>query len=84
MDEHNRQVHQFEEELDLLKTDNERLREQLVKIVKDKASLWQQKDQLDVIRRMVVGAKWMDSGSVTHCLKCNQEFTFLLRKVCIS
>lgn len=48
---------------------------------REKDNLWQQTDRLTYEQKMQSTAKWMDEKSVTHCLGCKTEFTFMVRKV---
>lgn len=67
-------------EISQLKSDMKQLKKKIVQLTKEKDSLWQQTDRLTYEQKMQSTAKWMDEKSVTHCLGCKTEFTFMVRK----
>lgn len=48
---------------------------------REKDNLWQKTDKLSFQQKLLSTDKWLDDSKVTHCLGCNAEFTFTLRKV---
>ncbi|XP_076455922.1 uncharacterized protein LOC143290403 isoform X2 [Babylonia areolata] len=75
-----RDIDEREEEIRTLRSDNEQLKRQLVKAIRDKAALWQQTDALAYEHRRKSEGKWMDSSTVTKCMHCQADFSLFLRK----
>ncbi|XP_067929183.1 FYVE and coiled-coil domain-containing protein 1-like [Watersipora subatra] len=68
-----------ENELHQLREDNTMLMKRLVKLIKDKDTLWQTTDELMSKNQQRV-VTWVSSADVTNCMGCNSAFTMLLRK----
>lgn len=49
---------------------------------REKADLWKKADDMEHEIKVKADDRWMEDGEVSHCLGCNAEFSFLLRKVC--
>ncbi|XP_041347285.1 FYVE and coiled-coil domain-containing protein 1-like isoform X2 [Gigantopelta aegis] len=75
-----KQLAEMTEQNSILKSDRKQLTRKLIQLVKDKDVLWQKTDQLTYDQKVKANEKWMDSGTVTHCLACNAEFSIWLRK----
>ncbi|XP_064643484.1 FYVE and coiled-coil domain-containing protein 1-like isoform X3 [Lineus longissimus] len=56
------------------------LKKKLIKLIKEKDTLWQRSDKLEFKQRIKAAETWMDDTNVTHCLGCRSEFSFMLRK----
>ncbi|XP_061197499.1 FYVE and coiled-coil domain-containing protein 1-like isoform X2 [Saccostrea echinata] len=69
-----------DKEISQLKSDMKQLKKKIVQLTKEKDTLWQQTDRLTYEQKMQSSAKWMDEKTVTKCLGCKQEFTFMVRK----
>ncbi|XP_062571549.1 FYVE and coiled-coil domain-containing protein 1-like isoform X2 [Saccostrea cucullata] len=66
-----------DKEISQLKSDMKQLKKKIVQLTKEKDTLWQQTDRLAYEQKMQSSAKWMDEKTVTKCLGCKQEFTFM-------
>ncbi|KAL8603113.1 hypothetical protein ACOMHN_046025 [Nucella lapillus] len=75
-----RDVEEREEEIRILRSDNEQLKKKLVKTLRDKAALWQQTDELAYEHKRKSEGKWLDSSTVTKCMGCQADFSLFLRK----
>eukprot|EP00057_Strongylocentrotus_purpuratus_P002221 XP_003724076.1 PREDICTED: FYVE and coiled-coil domain-containing protein 1 isoform X2 [Strongylocentrotus purpuratus] len=73
-------VASLEEELALAQDDNEQLKKQLVKLIKEKDTLWQRTEKLEYNRKMKASERWMDDRQVTQCMSCLCEFGLTVRK----
>ncbi|XP_021369572.1 FYVE and coiled-coil domain-containing protein 1-like isoform X2 [Mizuhopecten yessoensis] len=67
-------------EISELKTDTEQLKKKLIKLIREKDTLWQKSDQLAYQQKEKVKEKWMDDKKVLNCLGCKTEFSFTVRK----
>lgn len=67
--------------IDQLEDDNNEIKKRLVKLIKEKAELWQKADNLEYENMLKANAMWVDDSNVSHCLNCNSGFNILLRKV---
>lgn len=67
--------------IEQLEDDNIEIKKRLVKLIKEKADLWQKADNLEYEKLCRVNATWIDDDHVTNCLTCNSTFNILLRKV---
>jgi len=63
-----------------LDADNNEIKKRLVKLIKEKAELWQKADNLEYENILKNNAMWVDDAHVTHCLTCNNGFSLMLRK----
>lgn len=70
----------FEEQLSQLKMDTVELKKKIVKLVKEKDTLWKQNDNLQFLQKLQATDKWMDNDETHCCLQCSAAFTFTLRK----
>lgn len=70
----------FEEQLSQLKMDTVELKKKIVKLVKEKDTLWKQNDYLQFLQKLQATDKWMDNDETSCCLQCSAAFTFTLRK----
>lgn len=70
----------FEEQLSQLKMDTVELKKKIVKLVKEKDTLWKQNDNLQFLQKLQATDKWMDNDETSCCLQCSAAFTFTLRK----
>ena len=53
----------------------------LLKIKREKAELWQKADNLEYENLLKTNAMWVDDANVSNCMSCNAGFSILLRKV---
>ncbi|XP_071152759.1 FYVE and coiled-coil domain-containing protein 1-like isoform X1 [Mytilus edulis] len=63
-----------------LKSDIQQLKKKIVKLTRDKDSLWQKTDQLSYEQKLQAKDKWLDEKDITHCMQCRTEFSFTIRK----
>lgn len=73
-------VKQKDEEIVVLREDLRELKKRLIKLLREKDSLWKQTDKLVYSQKMEAMKKWMDNNEVTNCLGCKSAFSFTLRK----
>lgn len=66
--------------IEQLEDDNNEIKKRLVKLIKEKAELWQKADSLEYENLIKVNVMWVDDAHVTKCLTCNSSFNILLRK----
>lgn len=64
-----------------LEADNAEIKKRLVKLIKEKAELWQKADNLEYQNLLKASSMWMDDANVTNCMNCNSHFSLILRKV---
>ena len=64
-----------------LEADNTEIKKRLVKLIKEKAELWQKADKLEYEKLLNTNAMWMDDSNVSNCMSCNSGFSLMLRKV---
>ncbi|XP_048781282.2 FYVE and coiled-coil domain-containing protein 1-like isoform X2 [Ostrea edulis] len=69
-----------DKEISQLKSDMKQLKKKIVQLTKEKDTLWQQTDRLTYEQKMQSSAKWIDEKTVTNCMGCKAEFTFMVRK----
>ncbi len=67
--------------IEQLEDDNNEIKKRLVKLIKEKAELWQKADNLEYENLCKVNAMWVDDANVTSCTTCSSTFNLLLRKV---
>ncbi len=72
---------QSKNKIDQLEDDNNEIKKRLVKLIKEKAELWQKADNLEYENLCKVNAMWVDDANVTSCYTCNSTFSLILRKV---
>ncbi|XP_071497537.1 uncharacterized protein [Diadema antillarum] len=70
----------LEEELAQALDDNEQLKKQLIKVIKEKDTYWQRTEKLEYHRKMKASERWMDDKQVTLCMLCECEFSLTVRK----
>lgn len=70
----------FEDQLKQLKMDSVDLKKKIVKLVREKDTLWKQNDSLQFLQRLQATDKWMDNDEADGCLQCSTTFSFTLRK----
>ncbi|VDI05792.1 Hypothetical predicted protein, partial [Mytilus galloprovincialis] len=63
-----------------LKSDIQQLKKKIVKLTRDKDSLWQKTDQLSYEQKLQAKDKWLDEKDITQCMQCRTEFSFTIRK----
>ena len=51
-------------------------------LCREKSELWKKADAMEHEIKVKADDRWMEDSEVSHCLDCNAEFSFLLRKVC--
>jgi hypothetical protein len=66
-----------------LEADNAEIKKRLVKLIKEKAELWQKADNLEYQNLLKSSSMWMDDANVTNCMNCHSHFSLILRKVTI-
>ncbi|XP_069120425.1 FYVE and coiled-coil domain-containing protein 1-like isoform X2 [Argopecten irradians] len=67
-------------EISELKKDTEQLKKKLIKLIREKDTLWQKSDKLAHHQKEKAKEKWMDDKAVLNCLGCKTEFSFTVRK----
>ena len=65
-----------------LEMDNNEIKKRLVKLIREKAELWQKADQLEYENLLKANAMWLDDSAISNCMSCNSGFSMMLRKVC--
>lgn len=63
-----------------LEADNVEIKKRLVKLIKEKAELWQKADNLEYENLLKTNSMWLDDSNVSNCMSCNSQFGLLLRK----
>ncbi|XP_052093546.1 FYVE and coiled-coil domain-containing protein 1-like isoform X2 [Mytilus californianus] len=63
-----------------LKSDIQQLKKKIVKLTRDKDSLWQKTDQLSYEQKLQARDKWLDEKDITQCMQCRTDFSFTVRK----
>ncbi|XP_062871723.1 FYVE and coiled-coil domain-containing protein 1 [Trichomycterus rosablanca] len=57
------------------------LEERLIELIRDKDALWQKMDTLEFEQKLRAEEQWwLVDREATHCLSCQSQFTWLLRK----
>ncbi|XP_058266430.1 FYVE and coiled-coil domain-containing protein 1 isoform X2 [Hemibagrus wyckioides] len=57
------------------------LEERLIELIRDKDALWQKSDALEFEQKQRAEERWwLMDREATHCLSCNSQFTWWLRK----
>ena len=64
-----------------LEMDNNEIKKRLVKLIKEKAELWQKADTLEYENMLKTNAMWVDDKNCENCMNCNSAFSMMLRKV---
>lgn len=67
-------------QMDQLEDDNNEIKKRLVKLIKEKAELWQKADNLEYENLLKVNQMWVEDANVNSCLTCHSQFSLLLRK----
>ncbi|XP_060749722.1 FYVE and coiled-coil domain-containing protein 1 [Tachysurus vachellii] len=58
-----------------------KLEERLIELIRDKDALWQKSDALEFEQKLRAEEQWwLVDREATHCLHCNSQFTWWLRK----
>lgn len=73
-------ISSFEDQLKQLKVDSVELKKKIVKLVREKDTLWKQNDSLQFLQKLQATDKWMDNDEADSCLQCSTAFSFTLRK----
>ncbi|KAK3106246.1 hypothetical protein FSP39_015970 [Pinctada imbricata] len=63
-----------------LQNDNVQLKKKLIKLIKEKDSLWQKTDELAYQQKVQASEKWLDDKNVLNCMGCKTPFSFTVRK----
>ncbi|CAF0759395.1 unnamed protein product [Brachionus calyciflorus] len=63
-----------------LEADNVEIKKRIVKLIKEKAELWQKADNLEYENLLKTNSMWLDDSNVSSCMNCNSQFGLLLRK----
>ena len=63
-----------------LTLDNDEIKKRLVKLIKEKADLWQKADKLEYENMLKSNAMWIDDKNCEHCMSCSSQFSMMLRK----
>jgi len=71
---------EYEDKIAQYKADMDELKSRLVDVTREKAELWKKADDMEHEIKVKADDRWMDDSEASHCLGCNAEFTFLLRK----
>ena len=61
--------------------DNNEIKKRLVKLIKEKADLWQKADKLEYENMLKTNAMWIDDSAISNCMSCKSGFSLMLRKV---
>ncbi|XP_074652846.1 uncharacterized protein LOC141907172 [Tubulanus polymorphus] len=69
-----------EDELAMLVNDTVELKKKLIKLMKEKDSLWKKTDKLEYQQRIKAAETWMADLDAECCLGCRAEFSFMVRK----
>ncbi|BFZ06362.1 hypothetical protein BsWGS_09401 [Bradybaena similaris] len=77
---YDRDVGERDSEIKSLQSDNEQIKKKLVKLVKDKDTLWHKTDELVTEQKRILGDRWQENARVTHCPQCRMEFSLFVRK----
>ncbi|XP_067147479.1 FYVE and coiled-coil domain-containing protein 1 isoform X1 [Apteryx mantelli] len=67
-------------ELDDLTRTKQFLEERLIELIRDKDALWQKSDALEFQQKLSAEQKWQGDTEVNHCLDCQREFSWMVRK----
>uniref|UniRef100_A0A4W3ISH6 FYVE and coiled-coil domain-containing protein 1 n=1 Tax=Callorhinchus milii TaxID=7868 RepID=A0A4W3ISH6_CALMI len=67
-------------EVDDLDRTKQFLEERLIELIKDKDALWQKSDALEFEQKLRTEARWLGDREVNHCLDCQSQFTWWLRR----
>lgn len=68
-------------EIDDLNSTKMNLEERLIELIKDKDALWQKSDALEFEQRLRAEERWwLVDKEATHCLGCNEQFTWWVRR----
>lgn len=73
-------IKQRDDEIAVLREDLKELKKRLIKLIREKDTLWKQTDRLVYSQKMEAMKKWMDNNEVNNCLCCKSAFSFTLRK----
>ena len=71
----------MKKQIDQLEADNNEIKKRLVKLIKEKADLWQKADNLEYENLLKTNAMWVDDASISKCMSCQSTFSLMLRKV---
>lgn len=63
-----------------LTLDNDEIKKRLVKLIKEKADLWQKADTLEYENMLKSNAMWIDDKNCENCMSCSSQFSIMLRK----
>ncbi|XP_014671684.1 PREDICTED: FYVE and coiled-coil domain-containing protein 1-like [Priapulus caudatus] len=77
---HEAKIKTLQEQNSQLREDSEKLQSTLIKILKDKDTLWQSKDQLEFEQRQRLLDCWVDDKAASHCMGCGKEFSLTRRR----
>ncbi|KAJ7993202.1 hypothetical protein DPEC_G00270000 [Dallia pectoralis] len=79
VEKHNHYLRTTAEIDDLYRTKST-LEERLIELIKDKDILWQKSDALEYEQRLRTEDRWLQDRETTHCLDCQGQFTWWLRR----
>lgn len=68
-------------QINQLEMDNNEIKKRLVKLIKEKAELWQKADNLEYENLLKTNAMWVDDATISNCMSCKNGFSLMLRKV---
>lgn len=63
-----------------LNNDINELKKRIIKLVKEKADLWQKTDDLAYEQKLRASYQWMNSADIANCLICRAQFSMTVRK----
>ncbi|XP_038077168.1 FYVE and coiled-coil domain-containing protein 1-like [Patiria miniata] len=70
----------LESKMAQLESDNVELKKQIIKLIKDKDTLWQWTDKLDHQRKVKASERWIEDSEATYCMQCRVEFSLMVRR----
>lgn len=80
-DDNKTQLLKMTAEIDDLNRTKTNLEERLIELIKDKDALWQKSDALEFEQKLRAEERWwLVDKEATHCLDCQSQFTWLLRR----
>ncbi|XP_071943543.1 FYVE and coiled-coil domain-containing protein 1-like [Antedon mediterranea] len=63
-----------------LTTDNRDLKKRLIKLLREKDTLWQRTEKLDYMLKQKASERWLEDKDVLNCMQCDAEFGLTVRR----
>ncbi|XP_033099634.1 FYVE and coiled-coil domain-containing protein 1-like isoform X2 [Anneissia japonica] len=70
----------LEAQITQIANDNKELKKRLVKLLREKDTLWQRTEKLDYLFKQKASERWLEDKDVKNCMQCDTEFGLTVRR----